>query len=53
MFSYSTSICLAKTLFAPLDRLRMVSQTRHMSSVPASERVSGSSMGTLNKIVSE
>ena len=50
---YSTSICLAKTMFAPFERIRIMSQTRHMMNVPAAERVTGSTFGTLNKIVSE
>ena len=51
--TYGLSVGIAKTLFAPLDRLRILSQVRHMSSVAAKERVTGSSMANMSKIVSE
>jgi len=51
--TYSTSICFAKTLFAPLERLRLISQVRHMPNIPTAERASGSSFSNLAKIVGE
>jgi hypothetical protein len=51
--TYGVTVGIAKTLFAPLDRLRILSQTRHMSSVAVKERVTGSSMSNMNKIISE
>jgi len=51
--TYGMTVGIAKTLFAPLDRLRILSQVRHMSSVAAKERVTGSSMANMNKIISE
>ena len=53
MLSYSTSICFAKTLFAPIDRLRILSQVRHMPNVPSADRLNGGSLSTLSKITSE
>ena len=54
MITYSTSICLTKTLLAPLDRLRFLSQTRHMSNVSnLTDRLTGSSATNLSKIVKE
>ena len=51
--TYSTSICAAKTIFAPLDRVRILSQVRHMANVDPAERVSGSSLSMLSKIIKE
>ena len=54
MATYGSCICVAKTLFAPLDRLKIISQTRHMAALTAgNERVSGSSMTNLSRIISE
>jgi len=51
--SYSASICAAKIIFNPLERLRILSQTRHMSNVSNDTRPTGSTFGNLNKIMSE
>ena len=54
MITYSTSICLSKTLLAPLDRLRIISQVRHMSNVATkTDRLTGSTATNLSKIIKE
>lgn len=50
---YSVQVCAAKALFAPLDRLRFLSQVRDMPNIRTSGHNYGSSVSTLSKIVSE
>ena len=50
---YSTSIILAKTAFAPFERVRTLSQVRNMMNTTSTSRPTGSTFGTLSKIVSE
>ena len=53
IFHYTTTIALAKTITAPSDRVRIISQTRHMGNVASIERPTGSSIANLSKIVTE
>lgn len=50
---YSVQVLSAKALFAPLDRLRILSQVRDMPVIRATGTNYGSSASTLSKIVSE
>lgn len=50
---YGTSVCLAKTLFAPLERLRILSQVRGMANVAPTERLGGVTISNLSKIIRE
>ena len=44
MIVYGTTLAAVKTIGAPLERMRIILQTRHMQNVKASERPTGSTM---------
>lgn len=44
LFVYGVSLGAVKTIGAPLERMRIILQTKHMQNVKAAERPSGSSM---------
>ena len=51
---YTVVGCAAKTLFAPLERLRILQQTSHMVNLNSKESIRvGGSIGTLSSIVSD
>jgi hypothetical protein len=45
---YGTTLGLVKTLGAPLERTRIIMQTKHMQNLKANERPSGSSLSIIN-----
>lgn len=51
--TYGTSVCLAKTVFAPLERLRILSQVRNMANVASGDKLSGVTISNLSKVVRE
>jgi len=53
LFVYGTTLTLVKTIGAPLERMRIILQTRHMQNLKANERPSGSTMELFNKISKE
>lgn len=50
---YSVQVCTAKALFAPIDRLRFLSQVRDLPDIRATGGNYGSTQATLSKIVGE
>ena len=51
--SYGTAVCLAKTAFAPLERLRILSQVRGMANVAPADKLSGVTISNLSKVIRE
>jgi hypothetical protein len=50
---YGLSLGAVKTIGAPLERMRIILQTRHMQNLKATDRPSGSTMELFSKISSE
>ncbi len=44
LFVYGTTLTAVKTIGAPLERMRIILQTRHMQNVKANERPGSSSL---------
>ena len=44
---YGATLGMVKTIGAPLERTRIIMQTKHMQNLKASERPGGSSVGIL------
>lgn len=53
MFAYSSSILVAKTLWAPLDRIRILQQVKGMGNFQANQKYPDTARGLLRKIVKE
>ena len=54
IFVFGSATAMSRMIFAPLDRLRFLSQTRHMTiQTETMKRPTGSSISNLSRIISE